>query len=135
MDLAGSERQKLTATTGIRLKEAGSINKSLLGRLSNNMLCASMYNCEALGNVINALVDISNGKPRYVHYRDSKLTFLLKDSLGGSAVTSLVANISPSASSYAETLSTLRFANRAKMIKNQAWLNLIIDANEILDNG
>jgi hypothetical protein len=62
VDLAGSERQQLTGTTGIRLKEAGNINKSLL----------------ALGNVINALVDVANGKPRHVNYRDSKLTFLLR---------------------------------------------------------
>jgi hypothetical protein len=73
----------------------------------------------ALGNVINALVDIANGKARHVHYRDSKLTFLLRDSLGGNAKTFIVANVSPSPFSYAETLSTLRFAQRAKMIRNR----------------
>lgn len=62
VDLAGSERQKSTEASGIRLKEAGAINKSL----------------SALGNVIHSLVDIANGLPRHVHYRDSKLTFLLK---------------------------------------------------------
>ena len=62
VDLAGSERQRDTRTAGLRLKEAGSINKSL----------------SALGNVIMALVDIANGKSRHVHYRDSKLTFLLR---------------------------------------------------------
>ena len=107
VDLAGSERQKLTATTGMRLKEAGNINKSLL----------------ALGNVINALVDISNGKQRHIHYRDSKLTFLLRDSLGGNAKTFIIANVSPSVTCAAESLSTLRFASRAKMIKNRAIVN------------
>lgn len=62
VDLAGSERQKSTDAVGVRLKEAGNINKSL----------------STLGTVINALVDIANGKLRHVHYRDSKLTFLLK---------------------------------------------------------
>lgn len=62
IDLAGSERQKDTKTEGVRLKEAGSINKSL----------------SALGNVIHALVDVANGKSRHVAYRDSKLTFLLR---------------------------------------------------------
>jgi kinesin family protein 15 len=72
---AGSERQKLTGATGDRLKEAGQINKSL----SN------------LGNVIHALVDISLGKQRHVHYRDSRLTWLLKDTLGGNSKTVLIA--------------------------------------------
>lgn len=107
VDLAGSERQQLTGTVGVRLKEAGNINKSLL----------------ALSNVINALVETAGGRPRHVHYRDSKLTFLLKDSLGGNSKTCIVANVSPSPFSQAETLSTLRFAQRAKMIKNQAIVN------------
>jgi hypothetical protein len=76
------------------LKEAGMINKSL----------------SALGNVINSLVDISEGKNRHVHYRDSKLTFLLRDSLGGNSKTVIIANISPSLSCYGETVSTLKFA-------------------------
>ena len=82
IDLAGSERAKSTNTMGDRLKEAGMINKSL----------------SALGNVINSLVDISEGKTRHVHYRDSKLTFLLRDSLGGNSKTVIIANISPSIS-------------------------------------
>lgn len=94
IDLAGSERQKFTGAVGDRLKEAGMINKSL----------------SALGNVINSLVDISEGKNRHVHYRDSKLTFLLRDSLGGNSKTVIIANISPSAINYGETLSTLKFA-------------------------
>mmetsp|Transcript_20150 Transcript_20150/g.3290 ORF Transcript_20150/g.3290 Transcript_20150/m.3290 type:complete len:134 (-) Transcript_20150:913-1314(-) len=98
IDLAGSERQKATDTAGGRLKEAGMINKSL----------------SALGNVINSLVDISEGKSRYVHYRDSKLTFLLKDSLGGNSKTCMIACISPSNTAFGETLSTLKFAQRAK---------------------
>ncbi|CAG9326979.1 unnamed protein product [Blepharisma stoltei] len=107
IDLAGSERQKATDAAGDRLKEAGMINKSL----------------SALGNVINSLVDISEGKSRHVHYRDSKLTFLLKDSLGGNSKTYIVANISPAAGAFAETLSTLKFAQRAKQIKNTAVVN------------
>ena len=89
IDLAGSERQKFTNTTGNQLKEAGMINKSL----------------SALGNVINSLVDISEGKSRHVHYRDSKLTFLLRDSLGGNSKTVIIANISPSGLCFGETLS------------------------------
>lgn len=107
IDLAGSERQKLTDAVGERLKEAGMINKSL----------------SALGNVINSLVDISQGKSRHVHYRDSKLTFLLKDSLGGNSKTAIIANVSQNSISIAETLSTLNFARRAKLIKNKAVVN------------
>lgn len=107
IDLAGSERQRSTDAIGERLREAGMINKSL----------------SALGNVINSLVDIAEGKSRHVHYRDSKLTFLLKDSLGGNSKTFIVANISPSALSFGETLSTLKFAQRAKMIRNKAVVN------------
>ena len=107
IDLAGSERQKATDCAGERLKEAGMINKSL----------------SALGNVINSLVDISEGKSRHIHYRDSKLTFLLKDSLGGNSKTCIVANISPAFSAASETLSTLKFAQRAKQIKNAAVVN------------
>lgn len=107
IDLAGSERQKATACVGERLKEAGMINKSL----------------SALGNVINSLVEVLEGKSRHVPYRDSKLTFLLKDSLGGNSKTCIIANISPSLSASAETLSTLKFAQRAKLIKNSAIVN------------
>ena len=107
VDLAGSERQKLTAAVGERLKEAGNINKSL----------------SVLGQVINSLVEIAEGKQRHIRYRDSKLTFILKDSLGGNSKTSLIANISPASSSFAETLSTLKFAQRAKQIKNRALIN------------
>ncbi|ORY99491.1 P-loop containing nucleoside triphosphate hydrolase protein, partial [Lobosporangium transversale] len=103
VDLAGSERQKLANTEGLRLKEAGNINKSLL----------------CLGSVINALGEIAIGHSRHVHYRDSRLTFLLKDSLGGNSNTFIVANVSPSALCYQESLSTLRFAQRAKMIRNK----------------
>lgn len=103
VDLAGSERQQSTGTVGVRLKEAGNINKSLL----------------ALSNVINALVEISNGRQRHVHYRDSKLTFILRDSLGGNSKTRILANVTPSISCLSETYSTLRFAQRAKQIKNK----------------
>jgi kinesin family member 15 len=108
IDLAGSERQKNTEASGKRLKEAANINKSLL----------------TLGNVIRALVEIANGTEHvHVQYRDSRLTFLLKDSLGGNSKTTIVATVSPADKNYGETLSTLKFANRAKMIKNNAVIN------------
>uniref|UniRef100_A0AAV1T0W2 Kinesin motor domain-containing protein n=1 Tax=Peronospora matthiolae TaxID=2874970 RepID=A0AAV1T0W2_9STRA len=107
VDLAGSEKQRQTRVHGKRLKEAAQINKSL----------------SALGNVIMALVDVSNGQKRHVHYRDSKLTFLLRDALGGNAITSIVATISPEEKYFTETLSTLKFAQRAKFIKNKAVQN------------
>ncbi|KAF9434297.1 Kinesin-like protein kif15, partial [Entomortierella beljakovae] len=113
VDLAGSERQKQANTEGMRLKEAGNINRSLL----------------CLGSVINALGEIASGHSRHVHYRDSRLTFLLKDSLGGNSNTFIVANVSPSALCYQESLSTLRFAQRAKMIRNKAIVNEDIQGN------
>uniref|UniRef100_A0A1I7XL60 Kinesin-like protein n=1 Tax=Heterorhabditis bacteriophora TaxID=37862 RepID=A0A1I7XL60_HETBA len=91
VDLAGSERQSKTGATGDRFKEATKINLSL----------------SALGNVISALVD---GKSKHIPYRDSKLTRLLQDSLGGNTKTIMVACISPSDNNYDETLSTLRCA-------------------------
>lgn len=108
IDLAGSERQKSTEAAGLRLREAANINKSLL----------------TLGNVIRALVEIANGKEHvFVQYRDSTLTFLLKDSLGGNSKTTIIATISAAEKNYGETLSTLKFANRAKMIRNNAVIN------------
>uniref|UniRef100_A0A665WJP9 Kinesin family member 15 n=1 Tax=Echeneis naucrates TaxID=173247 RepID=A0A665WJP9_ECHNA len=107
VDLAGSERQKDTHTEGSRLKEASSINRSLM----------------SLGQVIMALVDMSNGKNRHICYRDSKLTFLLRDSLGGNAKTYIIANVHPGSKCFGETLSTLQFAQRAKLIKNKAIIN------------
>ncbi|XP_044534229.1 kinesin-like protein KIF15 [Gracilinanus agilis] len=107
VDLAGSERQKDTHTEGLRLKEAGNINRSL----------------SCLGQVITALVDVGNGKQRHVCYRDSKLTFLLRDSLGGNAKTAIIANVHPGSKCFGETLSTLNFAQRAKLIKNKAVVN------------
>ncbi|XP_061360312.1 kinesin-like protein KIN-12E [Gastrolobium bilobum] len=107
VDLAGSERQKSSGAEGERLKEATNINKSL----------------STLGLVIMNLVSISNGKSLHVPYRDSKLTFLLQDSLGGNSKTIIIANISPSTCCSLETLSTLKFAQRAKFIKNNAIVN------------
>ncbi|XP_055613554.1 kinesin-like protein KIF17 [Uranotaenia lowii] len=104
VDLAGSERQSKTGATGDRLKEATKINLSL----------------SALGNVISALVD---GKTKHVPYRDSKLTRLLQDSLGGNTKTLMIACISPADSNYDETLSTLRYASRAKSIANKPKVN------------
>ncbi|XP_026146411.1 kinesin-like protein KIF3C isoform X2 [Carassius auratus] len=104
VDLAGSERQTKTGVQGERLKEATKINLSL----------------SALGNVISALVD---GRSSHVPYRDSKLTRLLQDSLGGNAKTIMVATLGPASYNYEETLTTLRYANRAKNIKNKPRVN------------
>ncbi|XP_030319631.1 kinesin-like protein KIF17 [Calypte anna] len=104
VDLAGSERQSKTGATGERLKEATKINLSL----------------SALGNVISALVD---GRCKHIPYRDSKLTRLLQDSLGGNTKTLMVACLSPADNNYEESLSTLRYANRAKNIKNKPCIN------------
>ena len=113
IDLAGSERQGKTGATGTRLKEGSAINQSLT----------------ALGNVIEALADNSAAssnskkKKRLVPYRDSKLTRILQESLGGNAKTIMVAAISPAADNFKETLSTLRYANRASKIQNVAVIN------------
>ena len=104
VDLAGSERQSKSGCTGERFKESTKINLSL----------------SVLGNVISALVD---GKCKYVPYRDSKLTRLLQDSLGGNSKTLMVACISPGENNYEETLSTLRYAKRAKDIRNKPKIN------------
>jgi kinesin family protein 3/17 len=104
VDLAGSERQSKTKAEGTRLKEATKINLSL----------------SALGNVISSLVD---GKSGHIPYRDSKLTRLLQDSLGGNTKTCMIAALSPADYNYEETLSTLRYATRAKSIKNKPVVN------------
>ncbi|KAL6851564.1 hypothetical protein ACP4OV_020497 [Aristida adscensionis] len=108
VDLAGSERHNVTHAAGDRLKEAGNINRSL----------------SQLGNLINILAGISqSGKQRHVPYRDSRLTFLLQESLGGNAKLAMICTVSPSQSCTSETSSTLRFAQRAKAVKNNAVVN------------
>ncbi|XP_057652749.1 kinesin-like protein KIF16B isoform X2 [Diorhabda carinulata] len=112
VDLAGSERADATGATGQRLKEGAHINKSLV----------------TLGSVISALAELSaeqNGhkKATFIPYRDSVLTWLLKDSLGGNSKTIMIAAISPADCNYGETLSTLRYANRAKNIINKPTVN------------
>uniref|UniRef100_A0A8D2L2Q2 Kinesin family member 21A n=1 Tax=Varanus komodoensis TaxID=61221 RepID=A0A8D2L2Q2_VARKO len=106
VDLAGSERLKRTGATGERAKEGISINCGLL----------------ALGNVISALGDKSK-KVTHVPYRDSKLTRLLQDSLGGNSQTVMIACVSPSDRDFMETLNTLKYANRARNIKNKVMVN------------
>uniref|UniRef100_A0A915HMF8 Kinesin motor domain-containing protein n=1 Tax=Romanomermis culicivorax TaxID=13658 RepID=A0A915HMF8_ROMCU len=106
VDLAGSERLKRTGATGDRAKEGININSGLL----------------ALGNVISALGDASK-KSLHVPYRDSKLTRLLQDSLGGNSRTLMIACISPSDIDFVETLNTLKYANRARNIKNKVVVN------------
>lgn len=111
VDLAGSERATSTGATGARLKEGAEINRSL----------------SSLGRVISALADLSTGKKKKgsgnVPYRDSVLTWLLKDSLGGNSMTAMIAAISPADINFDETLSTLRYADSAKRIKNHAVVN------------
>lgn len=107
VDLAGSERADSTGATGDRLKEGAAINQSL----------------SSLGNVIAALVDKANGKNVRVPFRDSVLTKLLKNALGGNSKTFMIAAISPADINYDETLSTLRYADRAKQIKTTAKVN------------
>ncbi|KAK4545681.1 hypothetical protein LTR36_002635 [Oleoguttula mirabilis] len=111
VDLAGSERASSTGATGARLKEGAEINRSL----------------STLGRVIAALADMSTSKAKskgaQVPYRDSVLTWLLKDSLGGNSLTAMIAAISPADINFEETLSTLRYADSAKRIKNHAVVN------------
>ena len=111
IDLAGSERASATQNRGIRLIEGANINRSLL----------------TLGNCINALCDAASKgiKKPYVPYRDSKLTRLLKDSLGGNARTIMIANISPSINTFDDTNNTLKYANRAKNIKTFVQRNVL----------
>ena len=105
VDLAGSERIRITGATGQQLEESKKINKSL----------------SCLGNVINALTD-QKGRI-HIPYRDSKLTRLLEDSLGGNCKTTMIAMISPAHESFSESLSSLHFAQRAKKIKNRPIIN------------
>lgn len=112
VDLAGSERANATGATGQRLKEGAHINKSLV----------------TLGSVISALAEASckqasSNKSHFIPYRDSVLTWLLKDSLGGNSKTIMIATISPADINHNETLSTLRYANRAKNIINKPTVN------------
>ena len=114
VDLAGSERVRLTGATGQRLEESKKINQSL----------------SALGNVIAALTD-PRGR-QHIPYRDSKLTRILEDSLGGNCKTTMMAMISPALESFQESLSTLKFANRAKSIRNEARVNEDVDQKSLL---
>ncbi|CAI5454199.1 unnamed protein product [Caenorhabditis angaria] len=109
VDLAGSERAGKTGAVGKRLEEGGNINKSLT----------------TLGMVISALAErtANSKKEKFIPYRDSVLTWLLKDSLGGNSRTIMIATLSPAADNYEETLSTLRYADRAKKIVNHAIIN------------
>ena len=109
VDLAGSERALVTTNRGMRLKEGANINKSLL----------------ALGNCINALSSAADKQSVNVTYRNSKLTRLLKDSLGGNCHTVMIVNISPSSLSYEETYNSLKYADRAKHIKTKLVKNVV----------
>ena len=114
VDLAGSERVRLSGATGQRLEESKKINQSL----------------SALGNVIAALTD-TKGR-QHIPYRDSKLTRILEDSLGGNCKTTMMAMISPALEAMVESLSTLKFANRAKNIKNEPKINEDLDQKSLL---
>lgn len=104
IDLAGSERAASTKGIGVRFKEGASINKSLL----------------ALGNCINKLADGA----KHIPYRDSNLTRIIKDSLGGNCQTVMIANVSPSSLTYEDTYNTLKYASRAKKIRSNVQLNM-----------
>uniref|UniRef100_A0A8C1XMH8 Kinesin motor domain-containing protein n=1 Tax=Cyprinus carpio TaxID=7962 RepID=A0A8C1XMH8_CYPCA len=110
VDLAGSERADSSGAKGMRLKEGANINKSLT----------------TLGKVISALADMHGSKKRrsdFIPYRDSVLTWLLRENLGGNSRTAMIAALSPADINYEETLSTLRYADRAKQIKCNAVIN------------
>ncbi|KAL7750647.1 hypothetical protein RI367_003989 [Sorochytrium milnesiophthora] len=113
IDLAGSERADSTGATGQRLKEGSAINQSL----------------SCLGNVINALTS----ERAHVPYRDSKLTYLLSDSLGGNSLTLMVACVNPTSANHDESISTLRFAERVKKVKNNAVLNVDPASKRIME--
>mmetsp|Transcript_5285 Transcript_5285/g.9374 ORF Transcript_5285/g.9374 Transcript_5285/m.9374 type:complete len:798 (-) Transcript_5285:510-2903(-) len=114
VDLAGSERVRVSGATGVRLEESRKINRSL----------------SALGNVISALTDVKSRQ--HIPYRDSKLTRILEDSLGGNCKTAMIAMVSPATDAFMETLSTLKFANRAKNVRNNAHVNEDVDRNSLL---
>lgn len=114
VDLAGSESVRVTGATGKRLEESKNINKSL----------------SCLGNVIAALTDPKNRT--HIPYRDSKLTRLLKDSLGGNCKTTMMVMISPAPEAFSESLSTLKFATRAKKIRNDPKINEDVDQRALL---
>ena len=114
VDLAGSERVRLSGATGQRLEESKKINQSL----------------SALGNVIAALTDVRGRQ--HIPYRDSKLTRILEDSLGGNCKTTMMAMVSPALEAILESVSTLKFANRAKNIKNLATINEDMDQRSLL---
>ena len=107
VDLAGSERAKRTGAQGHQLKEGIDINKGLL----------------ALGNVISALGDDTKRGKAFVPYRDSKLTRMLQDSLGGNSKTLMICCVSPSSLNFNESVNALRYANRARNIKNKPVVN------------
>ena len=113
VDLAGSERVKKTGATGATLKEGISINKGLL----------------CLGQVISALTATST-EHQHTPYRDSKLTRILQDSLGGNSRTTMIACVSPAESNYEESLGSIKYASRARNIKNKPVVNR--DANSML---
>jgi hypothetical protein len=113
VDLAGSERVHASGATGVRLEESKRINRSL----------------SSLGNVIAAL---TTERRAHIPYRDSKLTRILEDSLGGNCKTVFLAMVSPAADALSETLSTLKFAHRAKSIQNTAFVNEDLDRNSLL---
>merc|ERR1712142_696884 len=113
VDLAGSEKVSKTGAEGETLEEAKNINKSL----------------SALGNVISALAEKGN-KKHYIPYRDSKMTRILQDSLGGNCRTTIIICCSPSSFNEAETKSTLAFGTRAKTIKNSVQANVELTAEQ-----
>lgn len=113
VDLAGSERLNEFDYKSDTVGETGYINKSLF----------------ILSNVINKLAE---GKSSHIPYRDSKLTRILSMALGGNSLTAIICTVSPAAVNYYQTLSTLRFATRAKTVKNKPKVNEIVDETEMI---
>ena len=119
IDLAGSERASMTGSKGMRLIEGGNINRSLL----------------VLGNCINALSESTLKNKPHIPYRDSKLTRLLKDSLGGNSRTVMIANVSPFVYNFDDTYNTLKYAERAKHIKTKISKNILSYNSQYLRNN
>lgn len=131
VDLAGSERVHVTGATGRRLEESKKINQSLsaLGRDQTFPLALDVFTC-LLGNVISAITTCASRS--HIPFRDSKLTRILEDSIGGNCKTIMICMISPALEAFAESVSTLKFANRAKKIKNEAIVNEDLDQKALL---
>ncbi|KAA6353693.1 MAG: putative kinesin family member 3B, partial [Streblomastix strix] len=134
VDLAGSERQSKTEAVGIQAVESGMINKSLLalGDVINRLARGEQYQQQQIQQQMQSSKEQQKQQQilvkEHIPYRDSKLTRILQDSLGGNSKTVMIANIGPADYNYEETASTLRYASRAKQIRNKPIINKREDA-------